>query len=45
MDYNVVEYLRKIFNHSDLETTLRYIGCYDCAGNSKNDNGSERYED
>ena len=44
MDYNVVEYVRKIFNHSDLETTLRYIGYYDCVGNSKYDSVNERYE-
>jgi len=28
MDYNSIQYLNKILGHSDVETTLRYIG--DC---------------
>ena len=31
MDYNFIQYLNKILGHSDIETTLRYIGYYECS--------------
>lgn len=39
MDYNSIQYLNKILGHSDVETTLRYIGYYECA------NGDESKDD
>ena len=41
MDYNSIQYLNKIFGHSDVETTLRYIGYYECAGDNGNDDGNK----
>lgn len=42
MDYNSIQSLSKIFGHSDVETTLRYIGYYDCTGGDGNE--SDKYE-
>ena len=29
MNYNSIQLLNKVFNNSDIETTLRYIGAYE----------------
>ncbi len=38
MDYNSIQYLNKILGHSDVETTLRYIGYYEHVGDDGNNN-------
>lgn len=40
MDYNSIQYLNKILGHSDVETTLRYIGYYECADDNGSNNDS-----
>lgn len=40
MDYNSIQYLNKVFGHSNVETTLRYIGYYECTENVGNGNDS-----
>lgn len=41
MDYNFIQYLNKILGHSDIETTLRYIGYYECVDNGSNNDSND----
>ena len=44
MDFNTILFLSKVFNHSDVETTLRYIGYYESADGSMHDGNSDSVE-
>jgi len=42
MDYKTIEFLRKMFDHDNIEITLRYIGAYEVEQHNKEDKNMKK---
>ena len=44
MNFEAIMYLNKVFNHSDIETTMRYIGYYESTDGNTGDGNNKLTE-